>query len=316
MNEFSRAGDAFQVEIPVDDEGFLGRECPNSECLGYFKIEPGTGLEGENLRCRCPYCGFVGDHQDFWTQDQIEYVTSVLGKAVADELSQALKKLERKPQRGELFSIGIEVETKPYPIQYYAEKELERDLICDNCTLHYSIYGVFGFCPDCGVHNSWQIFQASRDVVERMLEMAGPAEPEIARQLVENAVEDAVSIFDGYGRELCRVNAEDATTPDRVRHMSFQNINRATKILEQEFDIDLSAPLEEEEWRRLKIGFEKRHVLAHRMGVIDERYVERTGASEELIGREVPLNAEEVEAMLGSVGRLAEHLHVSFRGAD
>jgi hypothetical protein len=27
-----------------DDDGYFGRECPVEECLGYFKVTPGTGI--------------------------------------------------------------------------------------------------------------------------------------------------------------------------------------------------------------------------------------------------------------------------------
>ena len=33
----------FSIPIKNDEEGFFGRECPNEECLGYFKVELGTG---------------------------------------------------------------------------------------------------------------------------------------------------------------------------------------------------------------------------------------------------------------------------------
>jgi hypothetical protein len=32
------------VSIPTDEAGLLGRECPVSDCLGYFKVKPGTGI--------------------------------------------------------------------------------------------------------------------------------------------------------------------------------------------------------------------------------------------------------------------------------
>jgi len=31
-----------KVTLPTDDEGMVGRECP--QCKQYFKIKPGTGL--------------------------------------------------------------------------------------------------------------------------------------------------------------------------------------------------------------------------------------------------------------------------------
>jgi len=39
-----RLGNQFQISLPLDEEGYLGRECPNTDCERYFKIKPGTGL--------------------------------------------------------------------------------------------------------------------------------------------------------------------------------------------------------------------------------------------------------------------------------
>ena len=33
--------------------------------------------------------------------------------------------------------------TAPHPIRQYREKRLETEVVCDRCTLHYAIYGVF-----------------------------------------------------------------------------------------------------------------------------------------------------------------------------
>ena len=54
LNHLKQLGNRVQVTIPKDEEGYLGRECPQSDCEGYFKIKPGTGLSGENLPCHCP----------------------------------------------------------------------------------------------------------------------------------------------------------------------------------------------------------------------------------------------------------------------
>ena len=45
------------LNFPTDEKGRVGRECPDNECRGHFKIKFGTGLEGADLPCICPYCG-------------------------------------------------------------------------------------------------------------------------------------------------------------------------------------------------------------------------------------------------------------------
>ncbi len=156
MDHLRRLGNSISIPIPADDNGFTGRECPQPECEGYFKIELGTGLKGEGLPCHCPYCGHTAGQDQFWTKEQIEYAKSVAMRRITDAFHKDLKKLEFDHKPKGAFGIGISMKVKPgrpTPIHYYREKQLETEVVCVNCTLRYSVYGVFAFCPDCGQHN-------------------------------------------------------------------------------------------------------------------------------------------------------------------
>ena len=48
MSHLSKLGNRISIPIKPDEDGFTGRECPHSDCEGYFKIELGTGLEGRD----------------------------------------------------------------------------------------------------------------------------------------------------------------------------------------------------------------------------------------------------------------------------
>lgn len=61
------------IEIPLDDEGMVGRECPI--CSQYFKLKPGTGLKIDY--CSCPYSSHKDDSNSFFTPEQIEYARSI-----------------------------------------------------------------------------------------------------------------------------------------------------------------------------------------------------------------------------------------------
>lgn len=152
-------GNQISIPIKTDKDGYLGRECPNTECEEYFKITPGTGIKGP-APCHCPYCGHEGDQQTFWTKQQIEYAKSVAMSKLVGALRQDLKSMEFDHKPRGAFGIGVSMKLKPgapVPIRWYRENDLETEIVCDQCTLRYAIYGVFGWCPDCGVHNSFQI---------------------------------------------------------------------------------------------------------------------------------------------------------------
>ena len=294
-----RLGSQMSVRIEPDGDGFLGRECPNAECEGYFKITPGTGLEGHDLPCHCPYCGHVDKHDSFWTREQIAYAKSVVVQKVRDAFHKDLKSLEFDHRPKGDFGIGMSMRVKPghrrTPVNRYREKELETEVACSTCALRYSVYGVFAFCPDCGRHNSLQILEKNLDVVDRMLSLAADAEREISGKLIENALEDCVSAFDGFGRETCRVHGAKAADSRKAQRISFQDLARARSSLTEQFSVDLAGPLGDEEWRDVIVSFQKRHLFAHRMGVADQRYVDKTCDPHAVVGRKVLINADDVE---------------------
>jgi hypothetical protein len=275
----------FSVSIEPDEDGYLGRECPN--CEKYFNIKGGTGIP-DVPACHCPYCNHAGDHNTFWTKEQIGYAQSVALNEVSRHLLGEMKKLERRPDRNAVVSIGITVKGEPTPIVHYSKRELEEQVTCASCTLQYTIYGAFGYCPDCGVHNSQQIACANFDLSLRLLDLAATADAVVRAKLIENALEDVVSAFDGFGREHC------AGLPSKL---SFQNIVAARSKLQKEAGIDIASGLALGEWDFVCEQFQKRRLLAHKMGIIDDEFVRKTGSSF-VVGRKVPIDEAEVRRLV------------------
>ena len=287
----------FSIPIEPDKEGYTGRECP--ECEKYFKIKYGTGLP-DAVVCHCPYCNHIGPQDEFWTKQQIEYAQSIAINKVTGDLLKRLKKLETKPKRNEFISIGISKKGNPSPIAYYSEQELEEKVKCENCTLEYTIYGIFAYCPDCGIHNSKQMISANYELVIRMLELSAQAEKNVADKLIENSLEDAISAFDGFGRELCS---------DLHNKISFQNIEKAKIKLLTKPGIDISFGLDSQDWNFVIEQFQKRHLLAHKMGVIDEKFVKKTGKDSSLLGRKVSITLEGVQRLIKHLKVISENIY-------
>lgn len=270
----------FSISIKPDEDGFTGRECPQPDCEGYFKVQFGTGLEGQSLPCHCPYCGHTAGHNHFWTKEQIGYAKSVAMRKLTDAVRRDLKKMEFDIKPKGPFGIGMSLRLKPgstVPVRHYREKQLETEVICTVCTLRYSVYGVFAFCPDCGQHNSLQILEKNIELVDKMVDLAEGMEEDVSKGLVENGLEDCVSVFDGFGRELCRIYAKAATNRTIAERISFQNLVGARRRLMDVFGIDLSCEIPAGEWQSLVLAFQQRHLIAHRMGVVDQDYCEVGG---------------------------------------
>lgn len=314
MDHLRRIGKQISVPIRPDRDGFIGRECP--ECEGHFKLTPGTGITTEDL-CNCPYCGHSGKSDQFWTKDQIKYARSVAIKKVTDALLRDLKSLEFDHKPSGSFGIGMsmKVEGKPHPIRHYREPRLETGVVCDHCTLRYRIYGVFAYCPDCGRHNSRQILDKNLELAGKQLELAAKVEGELSAHLVADVLENVVSAFDGFGREICRVHALKATDSSKAERISFQNLSGSQKNVVTLFGIDLAAALEPDQWKMTCRCFQKRHLLAHRMGIVDEEYLKRTGDNRAQVGRKVAIDPDEVKGLICHIASLGKILSDGLQGS-
>lgn len=308
MSRFSQ----ISIPIPTDETGMVGRECPVPECEGYFKLQPGTGLKGEDLDCVCPYCGHAAKPDQFWTKEQIEFARSYAHRAISDMVARQFKRMEfNQPARG-AFGIGFSLKFKQGPkppLRQYREKALETEVVCDQCTLRYSVFGVFGFCPDCGCHNSRQILEKNLDLALKVVEFAESAPlAELKENLIQNALEDVVSSFDGFGRELFRAHASLTTDPSKAASMSFQSLVGADRALQTLLGASLRTMTAQDDWKLIVRCFHKRHVIAHKGGVIDEKYIEQSGDEMAIEGRKVRVTTDEVRALVIAIRKLGEAL--------
>ena len=243
--------------------------------FGYFKVKFGTGLKGENLPCHCPYCYHVTGHDHFWTQEQIEYAQSIM----MNEVQKAL----------------MEFKGRSHPIHYYREKQLETTLVCDNCTLEYAVYGVFAFCPDCGNHNSLQILDKNLELVEKEVALSNSVDDkELAERLLEDALENAVSSFDGFGRAACTAFAKKANDPEKTKNITFQNIQVARTRTKEQFSMDIASGLNDDEWDFVIKCFQIRHLFAHKMGVVDDEYIKKAKDPSAVIGRKIAIHPSDI----------------------
>lgn len=293
-----RLGNTFSIPLDVDHDGYLGRECP--ECEEYFKITPGTGITEGEPPCHCPYCGHCANQDQFFTKEQIKYAESVVMKQVSDAMTKDLKSLEFDIKPKGAFGIGMSMKVKSQPlrIRRYSEIELEEDVVCENCTLRYTVFGSFAYCPDCGRHNSRQILDKNIDLALKMIELASDVDPALGKQLVDDALENGVSAFDGFGREMCRVHKDKSSDPTKAEHVSFQNLARVQQRVLNLFRIDIADALDAPDWEFISRCFQKRHLLAHRMGVVDDAYIQSTNDRNEVVGRKVSILSNDVRDML------------------
>ena len=117
--------------------------------------------------------------------------------------------------------------------------------------------------------------------------------------MVGDALENLVSTFDGFGREVCRQKSAD---------IHFQNLAGARRRVQETFGFDFADGLSPDEWQQAFRIFQKRHLLAHKLGVIDEEYVQKANDRGAIVGRRVQVARDEVKSSVAIIEKLGRRL--------
>lgn len=337
-SEFQETADGFTVKLSIDsdEEGYFGRECP--DCGGYFKMSVSEYKAlPDDIQLSCAYCGYRAEHSDFMTTDQKERAVSAVREivmpAITSEMNRTLKSIERRPQPRNLIDFSIQVKPgrrTPKPLHTYMETETRRELSCNTCGNHTAVYRISMFCPVCGMRPPLEAFnegvRATRAALEAftkipsevaaLLEAQGGAEA-----LYVSALVDVVSAFETYARERFRLsmvdrvgNAEADRLVDSLRPNAFQNLANADALYDEHSGISLQALVSGHEWTGVSLAFERRHLFQHRRGIVDERYIERSGDRGARIGMRLSINERQVLEAVALVEKLAEAVEKAGHG--
>lgn len=317
-----------QVRLPADEHGMTARSCPDPECMpGSFKIKFGTGVSGPQTEAYCPYCRRTADPQAFATRGQRRYAKDVVLDQAHDGIQRMLRDALGVGRSGtRTFGDGLVTMTfKPGrrpPVRRPWEEVIRRDLTCPRCTLAHAVYGLAVWCPDCGEDIFVAHVEAECEVVRAMLRDADGRRNDLgaraAARNVENGLEDIVSILEASLRAMARrkllasghaPDDVDGIMTRRVRNR-FQSGRGAAEVLAELFGIDLAQVFGAAEAERLGRTMEKRHLIAHNLGIVDRKYADRVQTGEAQ-GRDVRLDASEVLGAIDSAVVLIRSVHAA-----
>lgn len=205
------------IKMPPNEEGRVGRECPQQRCEKYFKVKPETGIQ-DNVVMFCPYCQYQGEPKEFFTKEQIKYAESIIRRHLDNRIHHEMKKFERHSYKSKFFSLKASVKRgTPPPIRHYIERQLQEKICCENCSCEYAIYGAFAICPDCGVQNLFQVLDSNLEIIKRQVSLEqrlyenfgqeykaelAAVIGDVGQKLVEDACENTVTVFETFFKEL------------------------------------------------------------------------------------------------------------------
>lgn len=312
------------INIPTDNDGRVARECPNDLCSpGYFKVKLGTGKTGGQDVAYCPYCKHEAEPSNFTTQEQIRYAKDIVLREAESSINEMIKGAFGlgpsgvKKMGGDFLSIEVSYKTSPaHPVRRPYEDEVRRDVVCPNCTLDQTVFGLATWCSDCGSDIFMTHVSAEIAVTQSMLKDVRRREQELGKRVaakdLENCLEDAVSIFEASVKAIVRraltERGNSSTIIDSQMKKignSFQNTDRSKEQLLKLFNYQTTEP---SLWERLSICFEKRHPVTHNLGVVDKKYLERVQQAEQE-GREIRILEDEIATLLEDIYKAISDIH-------
>jgi len=316
------------ISIPPGPDGMLARECPRQDCSpAYFRVRPGTGITDSQIQAFCPYCRHSAKPSEFFTKAQVEYAKDT----VSDEVTGAVEGMirdaldlgpsGRKKIDGGLFSMEISFNPdRRTPPSRPIEEELRRDLTCPGCGLEHAVFGLATWCPDCGADLFLEHVRKEFEVVGKILaaipDRRTALGARVAARDAENALEDTVSIFETVLKIMTsrHLLAKGQSHQEAVQifyktvRNTYQNVGSASQTFKELLGAELFQGFDDAERQELDSVFAMRHPIAHNLGIVDRRYLDRV-RSGELEGREISANPGRIERTMKLAQRVLEQAY-------
>lgn len=311
-----------EIQFEADEKGYFDRECPNENCLFNFKINTEDWKEKvSDEEVHCPKCGFVAPADKWWTQTQVdrmhEIVLSYATSYAQEELGKAFKDLERSTKNNKYVQIkyepGQRISFVNNPIG--ASKEWEQDITCEKCGTRYSVIGSAFFCPCCGYNSASRNFEESMDIVKKMIDSLPEMKDmlmqsynldkaeTICRGMLEGCIGDIVAAFQKFAHaRYLELSGKS------LRSNDFQIVEKGSSVFHSICGFDYAHWLSDDELTRMNIYFQRRHLLEHNGGIVDQKYVEKSGDLSYTVGQRLIIKNSDVLDLITIVQKLGKGL--------
>ena len=197
------------------------------------------------------------------------------------------------------------------PIQ--ATDLMELKITCEKCNARFSVIGSAYFCPSCG-HNS--VERTFDDSIKKILSKIENAEiirkafadigkkdeGEVTiRSLIESALSDGVTAYQRLDEKLY----EKIPAAPKAPFNAFQRLDDGSKLWKRACGKGYEDWLNKIEVDDLKILFQKRHILVHNEGIVDAKYIKRSGDMTYKVGQRVVVTELDICRLVDLIGKLA-----------
>ena len=307
-------GVQIRIEIPIDDDGYIDRQCPHAECRQEFKVLMNDWKDKvPDEGAYCPICGYYVDSAEWNTQEQQEYIADHARDYLMGELnkafSQSVRRFNRSQPRNGWITMKMDYKpNRPKVIVPHEVAELmQQKFNCENCGCRYSSIGASFFCPACGHNSVERDFQSAVMSVEKMLDslevvratliehQGKDVASDTIRQMLETSLGKLTGSFQRFMEALFNRTAKGKGI--RQRPNAFQNLAESSDLWQTAGYKRYEEFLDSQQWYHLNRFFQQRHLLSHCDGIVDQKYIEKTGDTSYKVGQRIVISPDHVLAL-------------------
>lgn len=270
---------------------------PTAEAQARMQLMP------RSPRTVCPYSGLIAADGEFLHPDDREAAIETVKQAVVQDTAAYLHDMFKGVARKSKGVIAYKPSrSAPPPKPRFVRDDLMRELVCDHCGRDYGVYAIALFCPDCGAPNVHLHFQRETELIDAQITLAeglGDSTRELAYRLIGNAHEDVLTAFEATQKTIYLYGIShrpSGSASMRPVGNDFQNVDRA-KIRFAELSLDPFAGLDADAEAALRLNVQKRHIIGHNLGVIDDKFAQH--AQDARVGETVKLIADDIRIFAG-----------------
>lgn len=314
------------IEIPIrflsDSKGYVDRQCPNENCLYTFKINMNDWKEKvSDEEVHCPMCGHVDVSDKWWTQEQVKAMQNIVSSyamsLASEKIGQMFENLARSTKNNKSIHIeyipGQKITFINNPIGQ--REDWETDITCEECGTKYSVIGSAYFCPCCGYNSAISVFDETLDNIEKMLKSIpelkevftksyGKDKAEtMSRSLLESSFGDIVSAFQKFAERIYK-----RKTTLSVRVNDFQIVDKGSQLFFDATGKGYDEWLSKNEIDRMNVLFQRRHIIEHNSGIVDERYLKQSKDNTYVLGQHLVVHMDEAVELINIIKKLSAGL--------
>jgi hypothetical protein len=171
----------------------------------------------------------------------------------------------------------------------------EQKLKCEKCQSRYSVIGSAFFCPSCGHNSVEQTFTNTINKIEGAInniptirtalnEISKDQAEDTCQTLIEKCLLDCVVAFQRY----CDIMySKHKSSKSKIPFNAFQKLDVGNNLWTEILNEGYTDWLTETEYNRLNILFQRRHLLQHTEGIVDEKYITKSNDSKYNVGQRI-----------------------------